>query len=158
MDLKVTKQAVTINEVVLETTLEQSLECDIVLADYYPDILRILKCEICPKIIQTSVNVNRLVIDGFVNVMVYYLSDHSQIRCCEHKITLNKSCDLRTAAENPVITVRPRGGLCQLPGSKTSAVWMCGGHLLFVKVTAPREEQFMENAEGWGCSAAPADL
>lgn len=67
MDLKVTKQAVTINEVVLETTLEQSLECDIVLADYYPDILRILKCEICPKIIQTSVNGDRLVIDGFTD-------------------------------------------------------------------------------------------
>ena len=75
MDLKVTKQAGTINEVGFETKLEQSLECDIVLADYYPDILRILKCEICPKIIQTSVNRDRLVIDGFVNVWcIIYLT------------------------------------------------------------------------------------
>ena len=48
MDLKVTKQAVTINEVVLETTLEQSLECDIVLADYYPEILHISRMRNLP--------------------------------------------------------------------------------------------------------------
>ena len=150
MDLKVTKQAVTINEVVLETTLEQSLECDVVLADYYPDILRILKCEICPKIVQTSVNGDRLVIDGFVNVMAYYLSDNSQIRCCEHKITLNKSCDLRTAAENPVITVRPRVDYANCRAVNQRRLDVRGAISLFVKVTAPREEQFMENAEGGG--------
>ncbi|WP_262397310.1 DUF3794 and LysM peptidoglycan-binding domain-containing protein [Zongyangia hominis] len=148
--MKVTKQAVTINEVVLETTLEQSLECDIVLADYYPDILRILKCEICPKIVQTNVGGERLTIDGFVNVMVYYLSDNSQIRCCEHKINLNKSCDLKTTAENPVVTVRPRVDYANCRAVNQRRLDVRGAVSLMVKVTAPREEQFMEDAEGGG--------
>ena len=46
MECNVTKQAVSVNDIVYDGAVEQSLECDIVLPDYCPDIVKILKCEL----------------------------------------------------------------------------------------------------------------
>jgi hypothetical protein len=45
MELSITRQPVAINETVLDTSVEQSVECDVLLPDYCPDILRILTCQ-----------------------------------------------------------------------------------------------------------------
>ena len=43
MDFEVLRQAVCVNELIYEGSVEQSVDSDLTLPDYCPDILRILK-------------------------------------------------------------------------------------------------------------------
>ena len=56
MEFKVNRETFTASQIALDTTVEQAVERDFVLPDYYPDIFRILKCRVIPKIMSHSIN------------------------------------------------------------------------------------------------------
>ena len=47
MELNLQKQTVSVNETVYDGSVEQPLECDVLLPDYCPDIARIISAEGC---------------------------------------------------------------------------------------------------------------
>ena len=67
---------------VLDTVAEQLADVDLTLPDYCPDIEKILKCTLTPKIQSKSLSGGQLQIDGtcVVNVM-YVESIKKTIRC-----------------------------------------------------------------------------
>ena len=56
MELNLQKQTVSVNETVYDGSVEQPLECDVLLPDYCPDIQKILRCEVTPSLLAASVN------------------------------------------------------------------------------------------------------
>ena len=53
MDFEVLRQAVCVNELIYEGSVEQSVDSDLTLPDYCPDILRILKCTVPSTVIRS---------------------------------------------------------------------------------------------------------
>ena len=53
MDFEVLRQAVCVNELIYEGSVEQSVDSDLTLPDYCPDILRILKCTVTEILTET---------------------------------------------------------------------------------------------------------
>lgn len=109
MDFKVNREIFTAGTVILDTSCEQSVERDFVLPDYCPDIFRILKCRITPKIISQSINGEKLTFELSVLIRVLYQSEESsKINCLEQKVSYSKSVDISGECSNPMISIIPR--------------------------------------------------
>ena len=68
MDMKIINEILDIRETIFEGSPEQGFECDILLPDYCPDVRRILKCHVSPKVSQGYQNGDKVVrLDGPVS-------------------------------------------------------------------------------------------
>ena len=103
MELQLKKIQLPINETVIENQAEQSVDCDINLPDYCPNIQRILHCDINCLLGKTFCEAQRLSIEGEVIINVIYLSDKGVIRAVEQKQNFVKNFDSKLILENPQI-------------------------------------------------------
>ena len=77
---------------VLDTVAEQLADVDLTLPDYCPDIEKILKCTLIPKIQTRTLSGGQLQIDGNCVVNVLYVdSIKKSIRCCEQSVNFSQS-------------------------------------------------------------------
>ena len=95
---------------------EQAVETDYILPDYYPDIFRVLKCRIMPRIVSHSIIGNDLSGDSKklsyeleAVIKVWYLSENSKvINCIEQKMSFSKSADAMISSSCPEISIIPK--------------------------------------------------
>ncbi len=109
--------AIRTDEVLFDGQTEQGVELDYVLPDYYPEIFKILKCGLTPRIIAYGVSADgKLSIDGVVYIKVLYLAEGSSaIHCVEQRFTYSKIVDIgrgRGDKSEPIITLTPRADYC----------------------------------------------
>ena len=77
---------------VLDTVAEQLADVDLTLPDYCPDIEKILKCTLTPKIQSRTLSGGQLQIDGFCTVNVMYVeSIKKSVRCCEQSVNFSQN-------------------------------------------------------------------
>jgi len=150
MELNLQRQKITINEVVYDGYVEQPIECDALLPDYCPDIVGILKCAVSTHIGSTTVNGDRMTVEGIAVAHVYYTSDKGAIRHAEYKIPFGKGVELRSAAQDPVVTVIPNVDYVNCRAVNQRRIDLRGAITLNIKVTASREQEVISDAEGGG--------
>ena len=150
MELNLQRQTITMNEVVFDGHVEQPIECDALLPDYCPDIVKILKCAVVTHIGSTAVSGDHLTIEGVAIAHIYYASDSSEIRHAEYKIPFAKTVDLRTAPNMPVVTVTPSVDYVNCRAVNQRRIDVRGALSLAVKVTDRREEKIISDAQGCG--------
>ena len=68
MELNLTHEMISINETIFDGMVEQPVELDYTLPDYYPSIFKVLKCRICPKVYSCRTSGDKLVIDGVISL------------------------------------------------------------------------------------------
>lgn len=109
MELQPKKEPVFLDEVIYDGQIEQGVEFDYVLPDYYPDIFKILKCSLTPGVSSYSVSGTQLFIDGAVLIKILYLSeDNVNIHCVEHKYTFSKAVELSKTSEKITVRIDPK--------------------------------------------------
>ena len=150
MELTLQRQMITINEVVYDGYVEQPIECDALLPDYCPDIVKVLKCGVTTHLHSTTTSGDRLTVEGMAVAHIYYSSEKNQIRHVEYKIPFGKSVDLRSAPHSPVITVLPSVDYVNCRAVNQRRVDVRGAITFTVKVTDQKQEQVISGAEGAG--------
>lgn len=73
---------ISINSLAFEGYAEDNVENDIRLADYYPDVERILKVENLPQVTGKRLTGDKLYVDGTLLTRVYYVSENSPKISC----------------------------------------------------------------------------
>lgn len=91
MDLRVTGQGVATNTVVFDQTVEQTIDTDFTLPDYCPDISRVLKCKITPKINSKTLNGTTLSIEGHACINLIFADEDNGINSYEYLAPFNRS-------------------------------------------------------------------
>ncbi len=151
MEFKAVKEAVCANEVVCDCVVEQPIECDFILPDYCPDILRILKCQVEPRVTTRQVSGDKLNIEGFTCVKVFYVSDTGcDIKSFDYKVPFSKMCELREAVDNPVVRVCTRLDYANCRALNQRRMDVRGAFTMNVKVTGQRPNEVISDAEGGG--------
>ena len=134
--------AVFMTETLFDGQTEQGVELDHVLPDYYPEIFRILKCCLSPRVISAAVSGNKIMLDGVVLIKVLYLAENSTaLHCVEQRYTWSKTVDIAGKAENlcgePRITVVPRTDYCNCRAVSSRRLDIRGAISCRITVTCP---------------------
>ena len=145
--------AVFITETLFDGQAEQGVELDYVLPDYYPEIFRILKCCLTPKVISAAISGNKLLLDGVVLIKVLYLEENSTaLHCVDQRYTYSKTVDLSGKAGSfsgePVVTVTPRTDYCNCRAVSSRRIDVRGAVSCKINVTCPSKFQLPAIPEG----------
>jgi hypothetical protein len=149
MDYMLERERIAVGEVIFDGCQEQPVDIDINLPDYCPDIQRILKCQIYPKISSQSVTGDRLMLDGSYDVKIFYLDpDGKCVRCCETDDSFSAEIALKQQAENALILASPRVEYVNCRASSPRRLNVHGAFSLCAKVISTGQEDIVSNVAG----------
>ncbi|MBR6044976.1 MAG: DUF3794 domain-containing protein [Ruminococcus sp.] len=134
-----------------DQSFEQAVEKDFVLPDYCPDVFRILKCRVEPRILSHSINGSKLTVEAEAAVRVLYLSDQNgRINVLEHKLGFSKTFDLPADARSPLVRAAARLDYVNCRVVSRRRVDVRGAFTVRVRVTNEASSEFITSAEGAG--------
>lgn len=150
MDFNLKRQTVSLNDTVYRGTTEQSVDSDINLPDYCPDILRILKCSIIPRITGSQVSGERITAEGNALVRVLYVSDSNKLRAYEQNIPFSKYVEVKQLPENPCVSVRAKAEYVNCRVVNQRRMDIHGSVIISISAVRLKQMDLIEEAEGAG--------
>ena len=99
METNIEKSSLRCGELILDTSLQQAIDCDALLPDYCPDMLRVLKCCVNPIISNTQVRGTSLDIEGLAEISVYYIGSVDGVYKADYKVPFTRNIELRKTCE-----------------------------------------------------------
>lgn len=122
-------------EAVLDTVAEQLTDLDLTLPDYCPDIEKILKCTLTPKIQSKSLSGGQVQVDGFCVINVLYVeSGRRTIRCCEQSVNFSQSFAVRETPEEYAVMTKTKPEYINCRALSPRRLVMHGAFSLYVRV------------------------
>lgn len=146
---------------VLDTVAEQLADVDLTLPDYCPDIEKILKCTLTPKIQSRSLSGGQLQVDGYCIVNVLYVESIKRtIRCCEQSVNFSQCFSVKETPDNPVIITKTKSEYINCRALSPRRLVMHGAFSLYAKVFAqsaanlynPSNDEFETNRQTVRCA------
>lgn len=150
MELKLTRQPLFINEALIDQSIEQPIECDALLPDYCPDIVRILKCSVTPTLVGRRASPGKLELGGMAVITVYYVSTGEGIAHGEYKVPFSRIVEMKTDHPDPVLSLSARVDYMNCRAVNQRRLDIRGALVLTVKGVGSREEQVTAEGEGMG--------
>lgn len=105
MDAQMQTEKVLIKKEKLCVNIEQIVENDISLADYYGDIVKILGNAVETNIFSAAITGDKAIIDGSVSVRVLYVDSNGKSEIFEANCPFNRSVDVPEGADTDIISV-----------------------------------------------------
>ncbi len=105
MDAQMQTEKVLIKKEKLCVNIEQIVENDISLADYYGDIVKILGSSVNTNVFSAVITGDKAIIDGSVSVRVLYVDSSGKTEIFETNCPFNRSVDVHDGGENDIISV-----------------------------------------------------
>ncbi len=125
--------------IVLDTVAEQLADVDLTLPDYCPDIEKILKCTLTPKIQSKSLTGGQLCVEGICVVSVMYIeSMKKSIRCCEQNVNFSQCFSVKETPDNPVILTKTKSEYINCRALSPRRLVMHGAFSLYAKVLSTK--------------------
>ena len=137
-------------ETVFESTVEHSLEADLNLPDYCPEIQRILKCNVCAQITSFQNISGRVTAQGNAEVKLIYVGENGRIAAFEQNYPIQKSCENNALSSECAVSVKVNTDYvnCRAVNSRRADV---RAMLTFIfKATKKREENVLCEVNGAG--------
>ncbi|HBG55425.1 MAG TPA: hypothetical protein DDW99_04100, partial [Ruminococcaceae bacterium] len=149
MDYMLEREKVAVDEVVFDGSQEQPVDMDISLPDYCPDIQRILKCQIYPRVTARSIMGDRLMLDGNFTVKVFYLDpDAACVRCCESGDSYSAEIALKQPADNARVLASPRVEYINCRATSPRKLDIHGAFSLCARVIRQGQSELVSNIAG----------
>ena len=150
MDFEVLRQAVCVNELIYEGSVEQSVDSDLTLPDYCPDILRILKCTVTPRVTGSQVSGERITVDGTVLVRLIYVGEDARVRCFEQNLPFSKYVEVKNLPDSPCVSVRLKAEYVNCRAVSQRRADIHGTVSVNISVTVRRVENLSSGVDGCG--------
>lgn len=149
MDYMLSREAMAASETIYDGCQEQPVDLDISLPDYCPDIQRILKCQVYPRILSRGITGDRLEVEGSYTVKIFYLdSAGTCVRCCDSSDTFAVSIALKQSAENAQITAFTRVEYINCRATSPRRLDIHGAFSVCARVMAQTESEVISGIEG----------
>ncbi|MBR1731732.1 MAG: DUF3794 domain-containing protein, partial [Ruminococcus sp.] len=137
MELNLTKTPVASLVEILNTVSEQPVDIDFTLPDYCPDIEKILRCKITPKIYNRNVSGGQLQVEGNTVVSVLYAdSERGTIRACDQSLPFSATFRLNDISDDYVINTSVKCEYVNCRALSRRRLTVHGAFSLYAKVLA----------------------
>lgn len=145
-------------ETVYEATAEQSLEADINLPDYCPEIQRILKCSVIPNISSVQNNSGRITTDAIATVRILYLGENGKTAAYEQNYPLQKFVESGKVTSDCAVDVRIKTDYANCRAVNPRRVDIRAMLTFIFKATDKREETILCSADGAGIQTVTEEI
>ncbi len=143
MEYNLSKHAVSMCSKFLDTVNEQLVDFDVTLPDYCPDIEKILKCTLIPKIYTRSISGGQLTVDGVAVVRILYCdSIRHHIRCFEQSKPFSATFNLKSTPEQYIILCDTKCEYVNCRALSPRKLVVHGAFSLYAKVLCRDSETF----------------
>ncbi|MEE0858009.1 MAG: DUF3794 domain-containing protein [Acutalibacteraceae bacterium] len=159
MDYTLLKKTISVKEIVFDGCTEQPVDLDLTLPDYCPDILRILKCRVTPKILTKSISGDRLEIEGTAEIKILYIdSIKKSVRCSDHNIPFSSSFNMKQSPQNAIVSASVKTEYINCRALSPRRLDIHGAFSICAKVICKSEKEFPvgiddESVQVRGCKA-----
>lgn len=109
MDFCKNTNALRCRRTLFDGAAEQPVDSDITLPEYFPDVVRVLKCTLTPRITSVQGTADRITAEGSALLRILYLSEENCVRCFEQNIPFSKYAECQTA-ENACVSAHAKTG------------------------------------------------
>ncbi len=149
MDYMLNREALAASEIIYDGCQEQPVDLDISLPDYCPDIQRILKCQVYPRINSRGITGDRLELEGSYLVKVFYLdSGGLAVRSCESNDSFSTTITLKQSADNAQIMAFTRVEYINCRATSPRRLDIHGAFSVCARVISQGETEVVSNIEG----------
>jgi hypothetical protein len=151
MDYMLNREALAASEIIYDGCQEQPVDLDISLPDYCPDIQRILKCQVYPRISSRGITGDRLELEGNYTVKVFYLDSGGLcVRCYESSNSFSIAISLKQSADNAQIFAFTRVEYINCRATSPRRLDIHGAFSACARVICQGETEIVSNIEGDG--------
>lgn len=105
MELNTLEQGLATNRTIFEQSVEQPIDTEFTLPDYCPEIERILKCRVIPRISSKSQNGSSFTADGNASITLIYAGSAGEISSYDYQVPFSKTLDIGAAGTEPADAV-----------------------------------------------------
>ena len=137
-------------EAVFETTAEQSLDADITLPDYCPEIQRILKCTVVPNVSSVQTSSGRVTADATAVVRLLYVGDNGKTAGYEQSYPLQKFIESNRITQDSAVSVNVNTDYVNCRAVNPRRIDVRAMLTFVFKALNKREENILCSAEGAG--------
>lgn len=149
MELNLNKNEIIVCDI--ESILgEQSFESDILLPDYYENIMKILKCNVNPVILKTNILGNKITIDGMSIIKIYYQTIENKIKTISSKVSFSKDFDVKEHIDNAYIDTKISLDYVNCRAVNERKIDVKGALSIKIKVFCNNKENVLLDANGSG--------
>ena len=149
MDYMLERERIAVSETIYDGSQECPVDLEASLPDYCPDIQRILKCQINPRITSRSIAGDRLMIDGNYRVTVCYLPpEGNSVRFFTADDAFSTEIALKQQAENSLVFASPRVEYVNCRASGPRRLNIHGSFSLCAKVVRAGQEDAVCGIDG----------
>ena len=127
----------------LDTVSEQPVDLDLTLPDYCPDIERILRCTLIPKVYLSNISGDRLAIDGAACVRVVYLDgEKGSLRSFEYTTPFSESFPLKDSPADCAVYVDTKPEYLNCRALSPRKLSLHGAFSLYARVVVKRPLEY----------------
>lgn len=152
MDFNVNKEQLSCCETVPQGSAEYSVDCDITLPEYLPDIMRILRCLILPGVQSHQINGDRISADCTCVVRIIYVCEQGKVHSFEQNLSFSKQLELKSADATDIF-VGARTDYVNYRVSGQRRFEIHGAITVFARANIKKQWDFITSAQGGGITA-----
>ena len=147
MDYDLLKNSISLKEYTLDTVSEQPVDVDITLPDYCPDIEKILKCTLVPKIYTKNISGGQLSVDGAATIRIIYVDSNSKLRSFEYSTPFSASYSLKSTPEQYIVLIDTKSEYVNCRALSPRKLVIHGAFSLYSKVVTKKPVDFYSAPE-----------
>ncbi len=103
MELNILNHEATYNDKIFSGSGEYSIDNEFTLPDYYPEISKVLKCRVVPRVSSHNIGGQTLTLDGNILINLIYCSEENEIYGFEQTLSFSKTFDIGCDANDAFV-------------------------------------------------------
>lgn len=149
MDFRINRETVPVSENVFDGVQEQGVELDYILPDYYPDIFRLVRCEVVPVITGYSISGDKLSYELRCDIKILYCSEGgSALQCVTQRQNFSRTADLGRTGENFTARLTPKTDHINFRAVNKRRLDLRGAVSVKISVTGETAQEVISDAFG----------
>lgn len=104
MSIELITRNIGTSEIYYDNYVEQSVDCDVTLPDYCPDIMRIIKCTVSTSITGSKLIGDRATADGNAKIRIIYADEKNKVFCYDQDYPFSKYAELNSALDDAFLS------------------------------------------------------
>ncbi len=149
MDLKISRETIPAAVSIYDGVQEQPIELDYILPDYYPDIFRLVRCEVTPVITGWTVSGDKLSYELHCGISILYCGEgDSVLRSVTQTQDFQKTVDLGSDCISPEVLLVPKADHINFRAVNKRRLDLRGAVSVKASVTCQSQQEVISDAVG----------